>query len=227
MKPNRLKVFLAAATLSGLLVACAVPAAIQPQREAATPMPTRADGVTVVTGHVTGYDAGAGTIGASFDVRNNEVNYASGTIDDSGSFTIELQVPPREALYPVREAWVADLDIVSSNPQARLAFIYYYAVYHGRERPTGWIFMDTVADPEQEPAAGDTYAAYVYSSEPTRIRINATGAGGYRYVSDLNLARGWNRVLTEVHSVTADVVTQRETVDYNRVVPWQYLENEN
>lgn len=209
--------------LASLLAACAVPAALEPQRTSAAPMPVNEAGVTVVTGVVPGYEGGAGTIGSSFDVRNVEVNYASGTISESGAFTLELQVPPRNALLQVSDAWPAGLDIISSNPQARLAFIYLYAVYEGRERPAGWIFMDSVEDPDEDPQAGDIYAAYVYANEATRIRINAT-ASGYRYVSDLNLARGWNRVVTEVVSVAPGIITQRETVDYSRGVPWQYLE---
>lgn len=225
LKRSFVKNTVLSAALVGLLAACAVPAALEPQRTAAVPMPVNAAGTTVVTGVVPGYEGSAGTIGSSFDVRNVEVNYASGTISDSGAFTLELQVPPRNALLAVADAWPAGLDIISSNPQARLAFIYYYAVYEGRERPEGWIFMDSVEDPEDDPQAGDIYAAYVYANEPTRIRINAT-ASGFRYVSDLNLARGWNRVVTEVVSVAPGIITQRETVDYSSAVPWQYLENE-
>lgn len=216
----------AAVAVSALLAACTVPAALEPQREAAVPMPVNADGSTVVTGTVPDYEGGAGTIGASFDVRNVEVHYASGTIAENGDFTLELQEPPRNALLQVADAWPAGLNIISSNPQARLAFIYLYAVYEGRERPAGWIFMDSDEDPDDDLQVGDTYAAYVYANEPTRIRINATATGGHRYVSDLNLARGWNRVVTEVVSVATGVITQRETIDYDRHVPWQYLGND-
>lgn len=226
MNLSTLKTGAAVFLISVLLAACTVPAALEPQREAAVPMPVDADGLTVVTGVVPDYSGGAGTIGASFDVRNVEVHYAGGTISESGAFTLELQVPPRNALLQVADAWPAGLDIISSNPQARLAFIYLYAVYEGRERPTGWIFMDSDDDPEDDLQVGDTYAAYVYANEPTRIRINATATGGHRYVSDLNLARGWNRVVTEVVSVATGVVTQRETIDYSRNVPWQFIEND-
>ena len=208
-----------------LLAACAVPAALEPQREQAVPMPVRADGVTAVTGRVEGYDLGAGTLRARFDVRTQEVEFASGRIDEAGNFTLELLTPPRNALLEVRDAWPVDLDMTVSNPGARLAFLYFFGVHHDRERPSGWIFMDTVADPDQELQVGDRYGAYVYPHQPTRIRINAsTQGGGQRYVADLNLARGWNRVLSEVTTVSTGVTTVREYIDYDSHIPWQFEE---
>ncbi len=223
-----LKAFIPATVLVLSLSACTVPAALVPEREAATPMPVRADGITEVNGTVAGYEGPAGTIEVTFQVGSNETTYVTGDIRADGSFSLELQVPPREALYPVRDAWTYSPEVISSNPQARLAFIYAYGVHEGRERPSGWITMDTQVDPEEDYEVGDMYAAYVYANEPTRIRINDQAAsGGHRYVADLNLARGWNRVVTEVVNITADVVTYRETVDYTTAVPWQYVENEN
>lgn len=208
-----------------LLAACTVPAALQPEREQPIPMPVRADGVTVVTGTVPGYDLGAGTLRASFDIRSQPVEYAGGTIASDGSFSLELLTPPRQALLEVRDAWPVDLPLTVSNPTARVAFLYYYGVHQDRERPSGWIYMDSVSDPDQEPQVGDRNAAYVYAHQPTRVRINAsTPGGGQRYIADLNLARGWNRVVSEVTTVSTGVITVREYIDYGSTVPWQFEE---
>ena len=216
---------LLSASLVVLLAACAVPAAIQPEREQPVSMPVRDDGVTQVSGVVPGYDLGAGNLRASFDVRSQPVEYASGHIDEGGNFILELLNPPRQALLEVRDAWPVEIDLTVSNPTARLAFLYFYSVHQDRERPSGWIFMDTVTDPEQEPRVGDRNAAYVYAHQPTRVRINAsTTGGGQRYVSDLNLARGWNRVVSEVTTVSTGVITIREYIDYSTSVPWQFEE---
>lgn len=222
---RRASLSLLSAGLVVLLAACAVPAALEPVREQPVGMPTRADGVTEVTGKVAGYDLGAGTLRASFDVRSQPVEYASGTIDADGNFTIELLTPPRQALLEVADAWPVDLPMTVSNPTARLAFLYFYGVHQDRERPSGWIFMDTVSDPDRETQVGDRYGAYVYAHQPTRIRINAsTTGGGQRYVADLNLARGWNRVVTEVTTVATGVITMREYIDYSSPLPWQFEE---
>lgn len=210
------------AVLAVVLSACAVPAALEPVREAAVGMPIGQDGVTRVSATVPDWSAGEGTIMASSDFRGREVTFVTGTISAAGQLQLELQVPPREALLEVRDAWLYDANIISSNPQARLAFIYYYGVHQGRQQPVGWLFMDTDEDFEDDAQVGDTYAAYVYSNEPTRIRINDTATGGHRYIADLNLARGWNRVVTEVISVATGVVTMRETIDYGRDVTWRY-----
>ena len=225
---SNLKALVPAAGLALFLGACAVPAAIMPEREVAVQMPVAADGTTVVSGMVDGYDGPAGTLDRTLRVRGNDARFASGTIDAGGNFTLQLLVPPAGALLPVRDAWGYEADIISSNPQARLAFLYVFAVHEGRERPSGWIGMATLTDPDDEQEVGDMEAAYVYASQPTRVRINElVEDGGHRYVSDLNLARGWNRVLTTVTSITADVVTLRETVDYTTDVPWAYVENED
>ena len=212
--------------LAMLLAACGVPVTESPHAAAVT-LPASSDGSTRITGRIADYDGPSGTVDAQQTVYGTEYVFAEGTIGADGQLAIDLLVPPRERLWQVKDAWAdSSIDVTASNPNARVLVLYTFNLYAGRQTPFGYVFEDNSHDPDAdvyEPEVGDRWTGYIYSSEPTRVRINHAYGDGNRYQADLNLGRGWQRIVTEVIRVETGFALWRDTVDLSTAVPWQWV----